>query len=1135
MGNESSQPVTGGVGASSGPINEKERLINAIQDGDGAVVASILARNPKLAGTAIDKVLGSTSLHVAVDAGDKSVLKLLLGMHDTDTQHADAAAGPASGSKFTNVIAAAHKALNTLRAADGLSPLMLAATRGDVESMRLLLLAGADPWLPSAQFKHAPVHFAALHGSAACIRLLVHASLGMDISGASAGGDAGAAGTGTDTGTGAGGGTSTAGVAAGGFSRASWRSASHSARMVDLPTVMGYTPLMYAAWGDHVDAIMELGELGANPKARTSHLGCFDDIITDTEAGASALHVAAAKGAHGAVVALLADHILCQGLERQASPHYVASYHRVDPRLLLTTAGRTPFDVARRRGHFPILHMLNPLISLSVVFDREPPVTRVMGVASLCQLSALAAQRVLLGQVDQLRVEIAARKTGKAEHREARRAAAAATPAAAPAASPPRQQATASAAAAAAAGSPSAVQPQPLLAQLLAPAAQRSPPSTGEEQRGCASPEAVAVGPGLAAPSSTHPAGPCDDGGAAGTSGSGGGGGGGSGGGGGASLADQLHAAPSFGDHLPAAPSFDGQLPAAPSFPRLPAGAPLAGGHAGLERVLSTSFSLRSVGTPSSASSRGASLSGHGTGSSHRGCGSTAHRARAHAVMRSSAALLQYMRTQSAVLESAMQGLVEPAHAPRLATPRASPRAPQAVGKDAVPPTPPCTPRASSVIGGGSSGGAAVPRSPQHFRHLQEHHLQQHQQQQQELADPLGSALTKIRFQRLVDGVGAAPGGLPQAPTLTSTPLSLATSPSARAPSVSLSLSGSGQVKPNHHRAILQSSAELLHKVRAQSAVLASAMQGLVAARSDPPPAGGALPPPRVPPTMTASDIDGVPLSVPLLRTASTMRTMLTSGGSPHLSLCDSVRHSLGGRPYEADVLDRLLAPWPEQRGPDADADALDNAHARASSSPLSPSAAHASSSPLSPLAVTAAQRQGAAALPAASPSPSAAHPQQQQQQQQQLFGSGSDSPFARPSAFANPEFSDPEIISVLAALMPTPRPPGAGKAAASEQLLSGRASSSERESAVAAQLLGQLASHSSVSSSLAGDDERCGVCLDSSGDFIAIGPCAHRICIDCAGELINLHKTDAAPCPFCRRLISGFGHLGHYKPSTTQ
>jgi hypothetical protein len=238
-------------------------------------------------------------------------------------------------------------------------------TRTHTRTHRLLLLAGADPWLQTLQLKHAAVHHASDHGSAACIRLLVHASLGVDISGST-----------------------------------SWRSAAGGVhRMVDLPTVMGYTPLMYAAWGDHVDAIMELGELGANPRARTQRLGCFDTIITDAEAGAAALHVAAAKNAHGAVVALMADHILCQGPERQASPSFVASHHRVDPRMLVTAAGRTPFEIARRRGHFRVLHMLNPLTALDVIFDREPPVTRVMGVPSLCQISAVVAQRVLLGQV----------------------------------------------------------------------------------------------------------------------------------------------------------------------------------------------------------------------------------------------------------------------------------------------------------------------------------------------------------------------------------------------------------------------------------------------------------------------------------------------------------------------------------------------------------------------------------------------------------------------------------------------------------------------------------------------------------------------------------------------------------------
>jgi hypothetical protein len=49
-----------------------------------------------------------------------------------------------------------------------------------------------------------------------------------------------------------------------------------------------------------------------------------------------------------------------------------------------------------------------------------------------------------------------------------------------------------------------------------------------------------------------------------------------------------------------------------------------------------------------------------------------------------------------------------------------------------------------------------------------------------------------------------------------------------------------------------------------------------------------------------------------------------------------------------------------------------------------------------------------------------------------------------------------------------------------------------------------------------ADEDERtCGVCLDEGDlDFIAVQPCGHKICCDCARELLNLHPHQPVPCP---------------------
>ncbi|GAX77279.1 hypothetical protein CEUSTIGMA_g4725.t1 [Chlamydomonas eustigma] len=52
--------------------------------------------------------------------------------------------------------------------------------------------------------------------------------------------------------------------------------------------------------------------------------------------------------------------------------------------------------------------------------------------------------------------------------------------------------------------------------------------------------------------------------------------------------------------------------------------------------------------------------------------------------------------------------------------------------------------------------------------------------------------------------------------------------------------------------------------------------------------------------------------------------------------------------------------------------------------------------------------------------------------------------------------------------------------------------------------------------------DVACGVCLDE-GDLIQIKRCGHKICVDCASELVRVHPADVVPCPFCRGLILGF------------
>lgn len=56
-------------------------------------------------------------------------------------------------------------------------------------------------------------------------------------------------------------------------------------------------------------------------------------------------------------------------------------------------------------------------------------------------------------------------------------------------------------------------------------------------------------------------------------------------------------------------------------------------------------------------------------------------------------------------------------------------------------------------------------------------------------------------------------------------------------------------------------------------------------------------------------------------------------------------------------------------------------------------------------------------------------------------------------------------------------------------------------------------------------EEEDCGVCLDADEE-VAINGCDHMLCVECAISLCMAHKKPPM-CPFCRRIINGFHHVG--------
>ena len=92
-----------------------------------------------------------------------------------------------------------------------------------------------------------------------------------------------------------------------------------------------------------------------------------------------------------------------------------------DPRLLLDCDGRTPYVAARLSREFELLPLLNPATPLGRLFDNDLPAERLVGVPSLVQLAAHAAQAVLSRQIDDAGVATRERRARRAEPRRPRK------------------------------------------------------------------------------------------------------------------------------------------------------------------------------------------------------------------------------------------------------------------------------------------------------------------------------------------------------------------------------------------------------------------------------------------------------------------------------------------------------------------------------------------------------------------------------------------------------------------------------------------------------------------------------------------------------------------------------------------
>ncbi|GAX77286.1 hypothetical protein CEUSTIGMA_g4732.t1 [Chlamydomonas eustigma] len=355
-------------------IPEVRDLLSAIGNGDLNRASALLLRHPELFAATLDLERGHNAFHMAVILKQNSILHYML-----SCAHASV---DAHGSLEAKIMKFARKAMNQGRRGDQATPLMLACDIADDISLRLLLSAKVNPWCRDSPFNRTCLHYAAVKGHAFIINSVIRR---------------------TD----------------------SAASSQNPRPLVDACTVSGVTPLMYAAWFNHAEAIRALVHHGAKLRRRLVLYGEIHDPLMHVEeqaGGSTALHLAAINGSFEAAMAIVGEYMATIPPEQRRLDNETARLRRNDVRLLVDVSGRTAFSVARRLRRRNMMALLNPLTNWEAFVARQASLARAASPEELARKQAAKeAREALIQQVQDLRASVAEQRAQREAQRLAKK------------------------------------------------------------------------------------------------------------------------------------------------------------------------------------------------------------------------------------------------------------------------------------------------------------------------------------------------------------------------------------------------------------------------------------------------------------------------------------------------------------------------------------------------------------------------------------------------------------------------------------------------------------------------------------------------------------------------------------------